>query len=72
MIRAKFKCEEVNKKIYSTEFVLNPVTTGSPENEDFFRTTPGGKISLLIRTQETPARFELGKFYFVDFTEINQ
>jgi hypothetical protein len=70
MIRAKFKCEEVNQKAYTTEFVLVPVVGGSPENDAFFRTTPAGRISVVIKNDETAAKFEIGKFYYVDFSFI--
>lgn len=72
MVRAKFKCEEINQKSWSTEYVFAPVVGGTPENEAFFKTTPAGKISVSIKTGETGAKFELGKSYYVDFTEIEE
>lgn len=70
MVRAKFKCVEVNIKEWSTEYVFAPVVGGSPENDAFFKTTPAGKISVSIKTGETGAKFELGRFYYVDFSEL--
>lgn len=51
--RAKFYCAEVKKMkgwdkenpfLYSAR--LTPVTSGSPENEQFYKFTPGGSIEL--------------------------
>ena len=58
--------------MYGTvNFKLRPVQLGlSPENEEFFRTTPSGEISVSIKTSETPAHLNLGKDYYIDFTEV--
>lgn len=67
MVRAKFRCDAINKTAWATEYVFAPVTTGSEENERFFQTTPAGKISVFINTKKTGASFELGVEYYVDF-----
>lgn len=72
-MRAKFKCTEVSKKegwgvnpiLYSAK--LSVVYNGSPENESFFAATPGGSIELSTVAKD---HFEVGKFYYVDFTEV--
>ncbi len=72
MIRCKFQCTEVSKRIgwsghaflHAAKFTA--VTNGSPENEKFFASTPGG--SLEVDTVAVDV-FEPGKEYFLDITE---
>ena len=68
MVRAKFRCDSIKTTSYGREFELNPVISGSPENEAFFKTTPGGKITLLVKNDGV--EFEIGKEYYVDFTPL--
>jgi hypothetical protein len=72
MTRAKFRCVSVAKRegwggspfLYSAEF--HPVTGDSPENKEFFAATPSGRIEVsTVRADH----FEVGKSYYVDFTE---
>lgn len=49
---------------------LHPVTSGSDENKQFFRWTPGGEISLGTVSKEAGEYFKIGKEYYVDFTEV--
>lgn len=68
-VRAKFVCgfkDEQAKSVY-----LNPVYTGSDENERFFRSTPGGQIILNIVNPAAFDRFVQGREYYVDFTEAD-
>lgn len=68
MVRAKFKCTEKSDQVIK----LDPVTYGSKENEEFFRYTPGGQISLYgITNQKATDAFEVGKEYYVDFTKAD-
>jgi hypothetical protein len=49
MVRAKFKCTQKNitdEKTGEAFISLEPVYTGSEENEKFFQYTPGGLIFL--------------------------
>lgn len=46
---------------------LYPVVGGNPENESFFKATPGGSISLSTVNAEAAKAFEAGKSYYVDF-----
>lgn len=70
--RAKFTCNEVSKRkgwggnefVYAAKF--NVVTAGSKENESFFASTPSGSIEVSTLKEDT---FEVGKSYYVDFTE---
>ena len=47
---------------------LHPVTSGSEENDKFFKWTPGGAISLQIVNPEAAKEFQVGKSFYVDFT----
>lgn len=69
-VRAKFyvasKAPNENGGLVS----LNPVTSGSPENENFYHLTPGGNITLSTINQAAYDAFEEGAEYYVDFTKF--
>ena len=50
---------------------FSPVVSGSKENEEFFRWTPGANIFIYTVNNEVAANFELGKEYYLDFTPAN-
>ena len=54
-----------------SEIELNAVYNGSPENEEFFRYTPQGKVTLGIVREEAATQFEIGKEYYADFSPAN-
>ena len=73
MVRAKFVCRLVEKTCPEADYstvVLDPVISGSKENEAFYEATPGGGIELQIVRNETAQLFEPGKEYYVDFTPV--
>lgn len=70
MLRAKFVVSE--KTEYAggqspVRVVLQAVTSGSPENESFFKWTPSGKIEMSVKP-EVAAELKVGEPYYVDFT----
>ena len=78
MVRAKFQCASEktvaynkNLKIYefSRVFETQPGVDGNAceENHIFGKYTPNGKIEMTIDNPDV--KFEVGKFYYVDFTE---
>ncbi len=70
-VRAKFKVESVTKfEGNSAKAVLRAVTSGSKENETFFRYTPTASIELQTINPEAAAQFEPGKEMYVDFTPV--
>ena len=81
MVRAKFKVTERKLCGYTggegsetTEMinvVLDPVYSTNPQHENrrFWDSTPCGKIEMAIRSKGAADQLELGKEYFVDFTE---
>jgi hypothetical protein len=51
----------------TTAVVLSPVS--GDENKTWAKYTPSGKVELSIDNPDAYEYFELGKTYFVDFTE---
>jgi hypothetical protein len=68
-VRCKFTCnfkDLGNKTVY-----FSPVYSGSEENAEFFKYTPGGQISLHCLNENALAKFEQGKEYYVDFSSAD-
>jgi hypothetical protein len=51
---------------------FHPVYSGSKENEEFFKATPGGTINLNVLNESAFAGFQQGKEYVVDFTPATE
>lgn len=69
-MRAKFKLvEKVQLEGNFGRVKFTPVTSGSPENESFFKWTPFGSIEIGTINEAVMAKLEVGKQYYVDFTE---
>lgn len=66
MIRSKMTCTQANESDGS--IVLEPVISGSAENEKFFEYTPGGSLALFVVRPETVALMKPGAEYYVDIT----
>lgn len=70
-VRAKMSCTSVDKTGEDTFAVrLSPVTTGSEENEKFYKYTPGGVVVLEVVSPEVAEYFEKGKEYYLDFKKV--
>ncbi len=72
-VRAKFRVDSIERRKWFggsevQTIKLQPVHTGSEENQRFYEATPGGAIELACARPEAAAMFELGGEYFVDFT----
>lgn len=67
-IRCKVECECVTMFKDGSEVTFKHVTSGSPENESFFRWTPYGEIKLGLVNKDTAEQFKPGKQYYLDFT----
>lgn len=68
-VRAKFKVVSVTESEGGMKTVrMHPVTSGSPENEKFYKWTPGGSIDLSTISPEAGAQFAPGKQFYVDFS----
>lgn len=69
--RAKFVVTNKEDTIASGSTVkLSAVTSGSAENEDFYKYTPSGQITLSTINEKAASEFKVGSFYYVDFTEV--
>lgn len=72
-VRAKFKVQSVTESEGGLKTAnLSPVTSGSPENEKFFKWTPGGQIQLGTINPEAAAQFVPGRQFYVDFTAAEE
>lgn len=71
-IRAKFLVSEVIQTIPGGKIKLMPVTSGSPENEQFFKWTPYGQIEIGTINPEVIKQFEPGKEFYIDFTAVEK
>jgi hypothetical protein len=72
-VRAKMKCDSKEQEAYEMEMLggtvrLSPVTSGSEENKQFYRYTPGGQLVLSTINQAAFDQFEIGQEYYVDVT----
>lgn len=68
-VRAKFKCTGIDNVSDEAKSIhLEPVISGSPENAEFFKWTPSGKITIGCVNPRANEQFEVGKEYYVDFT----
>lgn len=69
-VRAKFICRSANAEGDTNRLTFEVVTSGSAENDQFFKYTPGGEINLFVVSDETAAAFVEGEEYYVDFTPV--
>lgn len=71
-VRAKFLVTEKKQSHSTPESVftitMNPVTSGSPENDTFYKYTPGGQLVLSVLNPAAAAVFEVGGQYYLDIT----
>ena len=68
-VRAKFKVVGKSETISGGHGVkLEPVTSGSEENKEFYKYTPYGVIELNTINDAASDQFILGKEYYIDFT----
>lgn len=77
MVRAKFKCvaktpyhegDESHKDGSRLKFEV--VTSGSEENDNFFKWTPSGILDMGTVNEGAASQFEVGKEYYLDFTPV--
>jgi hypothetical protein len=73
MVRAKFVVQKYETYLQNKEELrtvhLLAVYDGSPENKEFFKWTPNGKIEIGILNQSAWKQFPLGREVYVDFTD---
>jgi hypothetical protein len=66
--RAKFVCSSVTETQDAKEVKAFPVKTGSEENDQFFKSSPGGELKLYITNLPAAEIFKPGKSFYVDMT----
>lgn len=49
---------------------LSPVISGSPENEEFYKWTPAGQITLSTINEEAAKQFTVGRELYVTFSDM--
>lgn len=69
MVRAKFKCEKKIENLSGYQVELKPVTTGSKENQEFYRFTPYGELVVGTINSEAAKQFEVGQEYYIDISK---
>lgn len=67
-VRLKCVVSLVDK--HTNNVYLHPVYSGSDENKEFFKYTPGGQITFNCLNESALAQFEQGKEYYVDFSKV--
>ncbi len=67
MVRAKFVV--THKSEDGGHIELSVVTSGSKENESFFKYTPSGQVVLNVVNPSASEEFEKGDEFYVDFTK---
>lgn len=68
MVRAKFRVDSITQNSAGYIVRATPVTGGSPENEQFFKYTPGGSLELSTVNEQAVKQFAVGKSFYLDFT----
>ena len=68
-VRAKFKVYSVTKRQDAWDVNLQAVSSGSKENESFWRWTPAGEIRLSTINPGAVEQFEPGAEFYIDFTK---
>ena len=76
MVRAKFRVVKYETQLDSygskaelRTIHLSAVTDGSPENKEFFKWTPSGRIEIGVLNEVAWKEFPLGREVYVDFTD---
>jgi len=68
VVRLKFRCDGKGPLVGGAgrEVVLRAVTSGSPENELFWRYTPAGELRFSTEVERALRFFEPGAEYVID------
>lgn len=68
---AKFRVTTVDGDGDVKTIRLQPVVGGSPENDAFFKYTPGGEITLLCVNESATKQFVVGAEMYVHFDPVD-
>lgn len=70
-IRAKFMVRSKNANDEGASIQLDAVINGSKENEEFFKYTPSGSLSLGLVNKGTADQFTVGQEFYLDLTPVD-
>lgn len=69
MMRCKFKVTHVQvSEDGQGSLAMEPVYSGSPENESFFKYTPAGSFSIGVVKGEQLAGIAVGQEFYIDLS----
>jgi hypothetical protein len=68
-MKCKVRLDKITRTASGYELTYLPVTSGSQENQTFFKYTPYGQIHLGTINENVVRDLERGKDYYVVFTE---
>jgi len=68
--RCKVRCVEFTQGEDANSVRFEVVTSGSPENDSFFRWTPSGELRFSVLRKDQV--YDVGKEYYIDVTPANQ
>lgn len=68
-VRAKVRCNHKGESDVGFNTVYEPDGTKNDENARFTTATPWGDIKMGINNPAALSQFEVGKEYYVDFSE---
>lgn len=73
-VRAKLQVTKITKTTWG-QTILNfsaIYDTMIPEDQRFQKATPSANFDITIDNPTALAQFELGKFYYIDFTPVEE
>ncbi|WP_176331008.1 hypothetical protein [Burkholderia vietnamiensis] len=77
-VRAKFKVTQLSQREHWDkqkgqihDIQLQPVVSGSDENERFYAATPAGQIALSTVNDDAARLFRLGAEIYIDFSQAD-
>lgn len=65
MVRAKFRVESIEGNVIKMGAIYDHSTE---ENRRFTQATPWGNLEMAIDNPSALAQFEIGKYYYADFS----
>lgn len=71
-IRAKFQCQSETRHHWNgaRTYKFAPMYDNSiPEDQRFSKATPSGSLEILV--DNPAAQYEVGAFYYLDFTKVD-
>ncbi len=72
-LRSKFTCHSVKDEGYGELVNLTAVygtdDKDNEENNQFSEATPSGELTMMVSNPDAKGFFEVGKDYYLDFTE---